>query len=114
MLLILIASLAPQAGEFQGIPNIDKFLHFSVYLIAAFYLQQVGQNRSLAKVVIGVFLYSAAIEVLQGQTADRSAEWLDLLANLAGILCGSFISLKALPNFLNALDQILIRLRSLL
>ncbi|MFZ4481047.1 MAG: VanZ family protein [Rhodoferax sp.] len=44
--------------------------------------------QRLTAVVLCVLCYGALIEVLQSFTPNRSAEWLDLLADAAGIVLG--------------------------
>jgi VanZ family protein len=41
-----------------------------------------------SRVVLGLLGYGCLIELLQGLTGYRSAEWLDVLADAAGILLG--------------------------
>ena len=48
--------------------------------------------QRLTAVVLCVLSYGALIEVLQSFTPNRSAEWLDLLADAAGILLGLAIT----------------------
>lgn len=44
--------------------------------------------RRLANILLGLLAYGALIEILQSFTPNRSADWLDLLADGLGILVG--------------------------
>lgn len=105
LFLILLASLAPQRGEAPSIENLDKALHFIVYAIASWYLHQTSQNRLPVKLSFSLFCYSALIEVLQYLTETRSAQWLDLAANLLGIASGLFFSRFVFSAFLRKTDR---------
>ncbi len=94
LVLILIASLWPQAGEPISIEHLDKYLHFLTYAIASFYFHQILQNNKTIKIISYLFLYSAFIEGLQGMTESRYFEVADLFANLFGIFFGFYISKK--------------------
>lgn len=94
LVLILIASILPQSGELPNIQHLDKILHLSVYMIASFYFHQLFKNNYFFKVSIYLFLYSGLIELLQGLTESRSAEWQDLVANGIGLIIGYALSRK--------------------
>ena len=73
---------------------LDKFVHFSMY--ASIGLVALLERRSHIHcnfshlLLLGViFAMSVLIELLQATVvATRSAEWLDLLANLTGLVAG--------------------------
>lgn len=56
-----------------------------------------GSRGSRWAVLAGVFGYGAMIEVVQYYVPGRSAEWADLAADGAGILCGAWIFDVAMP-----------------
>lgn len=112
LFLILVASLLPQEEGFPPIPNLDKFLHILVYLIASWYFHQTTLNRFPFKTGLALFAYSGTMEVLQYFTEARSAEAGDLLANLVGIALGFLFSKNLTPNFLLKIDLFLVRLKT--
>lgn len=78
----------------------DKTAHFVGYALIAisgtWMLRQRGWSRlSAARAVILFCLSLAAIDELTQPLVNRSAEWLDWLADLAGTLVG--LSLALLP-----------------
>ena len=105
LILILLASIWPQYGEAPEIKHLDKLLHFLVYTIASFYINQIYHNLLFKKVTIYLFLYSGFIEFLQGLTVTRSAEATDLVANLFGIFLGFYLSKKI--NILERVDKLI-------
>ena len=71
----------------------DKAEHFTAYfglaLMAALWL---GPTRRLALALAGVLAMAGGLEILQAYTG-RDAEWLDMLANSLGWLCGAALGL---------------------
>lgn len=102
---IAVASLIPQTPQSSSVPFLDKLLHFSVYSIASFYLNQLYYNRLFKQIVLFLLIYSGIIEILQGLTGYRSPEWADMLANLSGIIFGSLLSKRS--NLLYIFDRLL-------
>ena len=87
--------------SFLGIP-IDKVAHFIMFLpfvvlsYTSFSPTEKGILRKLA--VLGIFLllggiFAFATEKLQATTSYRAYEVLDLVADSAGLVCGSLITL---------------------
>lgn len=80
-------SLAPSSG-----PALfwDKGLHFAAYLLFA--LVTLPWTRGLSSRLFGlcaaVFVYSAALEVIQHFLPTRQMDVLDLVANGLGVLVG--------------------------
>lgn len=84
--------------------NIDKYIHFVFHFgfTMFWFLYLKARNKvSLFKIFIASFLYGIAIEIAQGLfTTTRSADVLDVIANL----CGSTIAIgmiSLLPKFYN-------------
>nr|WP_321401269.1 VanZ family protein [uncultured Desulfobacter sp.] len=92
-LLILTAittlSLLPVA-VLPPAPGTDKTHHFIAY---AMLMLPAALRRPANWILLGVFfiLYSGAIELIQ-PFVNRYGEWMDLLANSVGILCGVIIA----------------------
>lgn len=68
-------------------PAADKLQHAVAYA-ALFMLGRQAGYRSTRALIVGLLALGAAIEVAQGFTATRSAEWLDLVADGVGIGVG--------------------------
>lgn len=85
LVAITILSLWPLAF-LPPVPGSDKTHHFISY---AALMLPVAIKRPKYWLWIGVFFiaYSGAIELVQPYV-NRYGEWLDLLANVGGVVCG--------------------------
>ena len=80
----------------------DKLSHLVVYMLLFWLLLLAyGKHWSLTSLGILLVFFSGLIEVAQSFTGYRQAEWLDLLANMVGILVAA-LSYKALKLYKNA------------
>lgn len=110
-ILIALLSLVPSSSipdsSLFSIKFLDKFVHFSMYSCFGFValLESRCQTQCVRfhlLLIMIIFIMSTVIEVLQATVvATRSAEWLDLLANLFGLLAGyiAFLVFKKLGGF---------------
>ena len=95
-LMIALLSLAPSSSfpvsSVYNIPYIDKMVHILMYAPFGFVaLMESRCTRQCPRlhffILLGIFLVSALIEVLQATVVlSRGAEWVDLLANFSGIV----------------------------
>lgn len=89
--LIAITVMALALVPLPRIPGLghgDKLVHGIVFLVIAL-LSAVGWPRvRFAVLAAALVAFGAAIEVLQGLTGWRSAEWLDLAADAIGVIMG--------------------------
>ena len=72
----------------SSIPHIDKLLHFLLFLLLTLFLD-LSSKKSIIKNPISVFFlifYAGFIELVQYFLPSRSAEFLDFLSDLSGIL----------------------------
>jgi VanZ family protein len=84
--LIVTLSLKPMP-VLPSEPGSDKIGHFLAYFVLAFLSSGIVAPERLARTMLRCFLLGAGLEVAQALvTAQRMAEWADLLANSAGIL----------------------------
>ena len=98
--LVAVLSMLAVPGQqiFQGQ---DKRSHLLVYMILfALLLLAYGKRWSLISLGILLACFSGLIEVAQSFTGSRQAEWLDLLANILGILVAALFY-KALQSYKN-------------
>jgi VanZ family protein len=90
-LLSLLAIPGNQVFQWQ-----DKLSHLVVYMLL-FWLLLLAYGKQWSLISLGILLvfFSGLIEVAQSFTGYRQAEWLDLLANMVGILVAA-LSYKVL------------------
>ena len=99
---VAIVSLMP-------VPDIgvnDKFSHLTTYFILGGWFGLLATNRaSLGWTIIGLVAYGILLELLQGMTAHRYAEWGDVLANASGTLVGILLHYSPLRRLLRFVDS---------
>ncbi|MFT6068453.1 MAG: VanZ family protein [Bacteriovoracaceae bacterium] len=103
--IILTGSLIPGDEGPPPIPHFDKVIHFTGYLIATFYFQQLTKNKKQYLIFILILAFSGIIELLQGLFPYRQSSLLDLLANALGGAMGTYLSLKIFDELLSKLDH---------
>lgn len=103
-IMILVACLI-NLSDINGvkkinIPNMDKIVHFVFYTVSSYlWLRallrtETSEKRTVLSVVAGLIFFGLAVEYLQDAfTAQRSFEWLDVLSNTMGVLCGTTVYL---------------------
>lgn len=83
------------------IPHIDKIVHFVFYTASAFLWAWALLNKkspayklNITLMVFGLILFGLMVEFLQDVLpTHRSFEWMDVLSNTLGVLCGTIIYL---------------------
>lgn len=84
---IAIGTLSPPQDNGTLPPHTDKLLHFLAFALLA--LPLIWQNpRHTLWLTPAALIYGGTIELLQ-PNVGRSAEWLDFLADAAGIALGN-------------------------
>lgn len=99
--LIFVACLSPSSGIPKGpsIPGIDKWVHIGIFAIwsgiwTSFRSTDPTQGQPLPfwKIIIVGGALGLGIEFMQEFSAlGRAFEWMDLLADLTGVVLGYFI-----------------------
>jgi VanZ family protein len=107
-MVIAILSLLPDTSmphtSLFSIRFFDKIVHFSMYAAVGFTSLLESRCKSQCAryytvLLLIILLMSAVIEVLQATLVEtRSAEWLDLLANAAGLFSG-YLAFRILALF---------------
>jgi VanZ family protein len=86
LVVVLVLSLMPPQFPLPT-TGWDKSNHVMVYAVLAM-LGCMSYPQSKAPVLLGLLVYGGVIELLQGLTGYRSAEWLDVIADGLGLLVG--------------------------
>lgn len=102
---ITFLSLWP-LDKLPSVPGTDKTHHIIAYAILMFPTALRKPNRWI---LFGLFFiaYSGAIELLQPYV-NRYGDWLDMLANTTGVVCGLIIAELInyfFPNFITRMRQ---------
>ena len=106
LLLVAVASLMPAPQVGVG----DKVSHLVTYAVLGAWFGLLASNRLiLGWTVVGLLGYGILLELLQGTTSYRFAEWADVVANGGGILIGTALCFTPLKRLLAYVDQRLAR-----
>ncbi|MBL0714881.1 MAG: VanZ family protein [Desulfosarcina sp.] len=89
LIVITILSLWP-LNELPAVPGTDKTHHLIAYAILMLPTALRKPNRWILFALFFI-TYSGAIELLQPYV-NRNGEWLDMIANTAGVVCGLIIA----------------------
>ena len=102
LLMVGIASLMPA----PDIGVSDKLSHLVTYFFLGGWFSLLATNRvSLGWTIIGLIAYGILLELLQGMTDHRYAEWGDVLANASGTMAGILLYFSPLPRLLGYIDS---------
>ncbi len=88
--VVLVLSLWPMPEPPPLHTGWDKTDHLAVFVaLGLLGLRSWPQHR--ARVLVGLLAYGALIEVLQGFTGYRQADWRDFVADAIGVGCAALL-----------------------
>lgn len=85
--------LWPSPGKFL---LSDKWLHLLVFLFLSLWFAGQYARSSYWRLVVGLTTFGVLIELGQGMIPYRSADWMDLVADVFGIGIGLIIAIAGL------------------
>ncbi len=96
--IVLVVALVPAAWLSPQDPNFpffmsDKLLHGITFTALALWFSGQYARHSYWRLVTGLLAFGLLIEVTQRMLPYRTAEWMDLLADAAGVAVGMTIAL---------------------
>lgn len=74
----------------------DKWLHATTFLLMALWFAGQYRPRSYWRIAAGLIAFGFFIEFCQLMVSYRTADWLDMGANTAGIIIGLAVALTGL------------------
>jgi len=83
---VLVACVMP-GGVHTGVAQGDKILHLLTFIALAL-IYSLAFKGSVIKTIVICVLFGGLIEIIQGSLAWRSAEWMDLSADILGAIIG--------------------------
>lgn len=96
--LVFLSVLPVTSSSLYLFKGQDKILHFISYLLAAWLacrslqLFKVDISKTIYISMFYCFILGALLELIQRvYISSRQGEWLDLVANVAGAICGCVI-----------------------
>lgn len=97
--IVLVGTLMPAVWFWDDrvkavsmIRGFDKWLHGVTFLVLAVWFSGMVKASAYWRVGLGLLLFGVLIELCQRAVNYRSAEWLDLGADAAGIILGLSIA----------------------
>ena len=105
LLSVLVGGLLPTVPS-PNLPGGDKAEHFLGYLALSAWFTALVQRRRYVLVIVSLLALGAFIEVAQTLMAlGREGDWLDMLANIAGVLVGLLVALASRESWLVRAEQ---------
>ncbi len=103
---IVVLSLVPMPDMPSPVEHSDKLEHLLGYFgLTAWYAQLVAHRGRLALYALGYVALGIAIELAQGLTSWRSADWHDLGADAVGIAAGYALAFTPLRHLLERFER---------
>lgn len=92
-----------------GVGVSDKLAHLLTYFLLTGWFALLARSRiALGWTLVALIAYGMVIELLQGQTDYRFAEWGDVIANSVGCLAGGALYFTPLRRLLRFVDATLV------
>ena len=99
LMFVIAAAIMPaiwlwpdRVSFFRWFDNVDKWAHLLTFFVLAIWFAGQYRPRSYWRIALGLLAFGILIELLQRLVGYRSAEWLDVLADAAGIIAGLAIA----------------------
>lgn len=109
--LVLAAAIMPAVWFWPDrieialwIGQIDKWAHALIFFFLALWFAGQYRPRSYWRIALGLLAFGVFIEVCQRLVGYRSAEWLDLAADVAGIIAGLLLAAAGLGGWCQRLE----------
>ena len=103
LLLVFISALMPAVWFWNDkvkilswFQNSDKWLHGMTFFVLAVWFAGQYRRPSYWRIAAGLMLFGFMIEICQFMVGYRSADWLDIGANTAGILVGLAVAIAGI------------------
>jgi len=100
LLVVLAATLMPAVWFMNDsrelvtwFMGVDKWLHAVTFVFLTVWFSGQYKRSSYWRVAIGLIVFGILIEICQRMISYRSAEWLDLAADVGGVGVGMLIAL---------------------
>ena len=107
---VCVGSLLPAQALTIALDLNDKYVHFASYFLLTVWFSglyaRAGYYALIAAVVIAL---GAFLDVLQGATATRHFDLLDILANVLGALVGFMLSWSLLGGWCDRIERWIVR-----
>lgn len=100
LLAVLFSTLAPAVWLWSDkvqlvswLKHFDKWAHVVTFILLTVWFTGQYRPRAYWRIAVGLTAFGMLIEVCQRLVGYRSAEWIDLAADVVGILLGLAIAM---------------------
>lgn len=114
LFLVLVATLMPAVWfwDDKGVAirwfrDFDKWLHGITFLTLSLWFTGLYRKSSYWKVALGLLAFGLVIEASQRMVSYRTADWLDVGADAAGIIVGLLIGLAGIGGWCLRVEEYL-------
>ncbi len=114
LLSVLAATIVPTLWLWPPPGNIllfDKWLHLLTFIFLSLWFAGQYARRSYGSLIVGLTAFGVLIELVQQTVTHRSAEWMDLVADIGGIGIGLSIAFAGLGGWSLRFEQWLEKIR---
>jgi|GEM_PF-434274 len=112
LILLVVALSLVDLGPKVDLSFNDKVAHLIIYAgLMGWFSQLFRHDLTRLLLALGFTALGIAVEFLQGMTAHRQFELLDMLANTSGVLLAWALAYTRVGDALPAIERVLIRLR---
>ena len=94
LVLVMIAALVPKLPFHELATQFrisDKVMHIVAFTFLAAWFSGQYEKRSYWRIALGLIAFGILIELVQSTVSYRTAEWMDLIGDAAGIAIGLLI-----------------------
>lgn len=108
LLVVLAATIMPTLWLWPSSSKFlleDKWLHLLTFTFLSIWFTGQYARRSYWRLLVGLTAFGALIELGQGMIPYRSAEWMDLFADIGGIGIGLIIAFAGLGGWSLRFEQ---------
>ncbi|HEX6999235.1 MAG TPA: VanZ family protein [Gammaproteobacteria bacterium] len=101
---VCVGSLVP-GKVLQGVSISDKLMHAGSYCVLMVWFAGLYRRKVHWLIALTLFLLGLGLDLLQGRTATRSFDLLDVGANAGGVLFGLALSLWLLEGWCQRVER---------
>lgn len=103
LIVVLLAAMSPafwffdnRANVLSWFQNADKWLHALTFVVLSMWFSGLLERRRYWVIAIGLTVFGFFVEFCQLQVSYRTADWIDIVANTAGIIVGLAVAVAGL------------------
>lgn len=102
-------ALRPSSPLPPWFPGSDKLQHAASYIALGLWFAALFERRYLLRVALGLFTLGLLVEWLQASMPyGREAEWLDIVANGAGIAVAVALSAALRESWMTSIERLIL------